>query len=111
LLPPVLAALGIRMHGLVLIAVLQNVAQEKSYAQEVLFSLYLVMTLLRVASGWSQALYLDLSKYHLDIFAGFRRKMELAGLGYSLAFAAVYALVGTLVIAVYATTPFAAVAG
>ncbi len=111
LLTPALAALGLRLHGLILIIVLQAMAAEKSYAQELLFSLYLVMPLLRGASGWSQALYLDLSRFHLDVFAGFRRRLERAGLGFSILLSAIYATLAAMVIAVYATTPFAEVAG
>ncbi len=97
-MPPALAMVGVRLHDVVLIAMLQHVA-----AQQLLFAFYLVMPLLRGGMGWAQAMYFDLSRYYLDMFAGFRATLEKYGLLNALLLSLFFSALATAVLSLFST--------
>ncbi len=105
LLLPAAASLGIRMHDMLVVFLLQLAA-----AQELVFAMYMVMPLIRAGMGWAQAMYFDLSRTHMDIFAGFRHMMEREGLRFSMALALLFAALAALCLLMFTPTAPADVA-
>jgi hypothetical protein len=104
LIMPAMAMLGMRLHDALLIIVLHSITYRESSAHMLLFAVYLVMPLMRSNMNWSQILYFDLSKYHLDHFAGFRKTIEMRGVMFSALISFVFIGLSIITIAVFAAS-------
>jgi hypothetical protein len=77
---PAAAMVMIRLQETALILWLQKTAPHT-----LLYAVYLCAPFMRMALYWSQRLYFDFARYHLDGFSGFRRALDRQGVLFSLA--------------------------
>ncbi|MFW0777247.1 MAG: hypothetical protein ACN2B6_05965 [Rickettsiales bacterium] len=89
---PGLAMISMRIHDVILIVTLQYFTGHGAQTAGLLFAFYLIMPAIRTAMGWSQILYFDMVRHHLDIFRYFRDYFERFGVLYAVFYGAVIAL-------------------
>ncbi len=95
---PGLAMVSTRIHDIVFIVALQFGDSRGVETTGLLFAFYLIIPAVRTAMGWTQILYFDLVRQHLDTFKGFRGYFERLGLVYALFYGVAIATIAVAVL-------------
>ena len=98
-----LASLGMRMQEVLWLIMVHWLDTNESLPNQYLFPVYLILPFVRSSLSWAHVMYHDMAKYHLDIFAGFRRHLESRTLLFSVAVGAMFSLLSALTL--YLATP------